>query len=80
MYSFKEYDEELNEISILKKPITLFALLASYKAKISSADTAEDKIDMLATMLFISGQLNFNLVKGVENRMKNLDKKLEGIL
>lgn len=75
MESFREYtqtEKQLNE-SILKSPITLFALLATYQRKVNSAKTAEDKIELLGKMVFISGQLNFNLVKGIENRLTELE-------
>lgn len=80
MKSYGEYSmedtEEFNE-SILKSPVVLFGLLLTFQRKVNSAKTAEDKIELLAKMTFISGQLNFNLVKGIEGRLDELDKRLK---
>ena len=80
MQTFKEFDEtkQIDE-SLLKNPLTLFTLLGTYKHKINKAKDADEKIKLLATMLFISGQLNFNLIRSVEQKLEKFEAKFDQI-
>lgn len=79
--SFKKHmiEEQLNEAGILKNPLTLFSLLMSYNNKISKNIDNKEVLEAIGKMIFISGQMNFNYLRAIDNKIDRIEKRLEKI-
>lgn len=81
MHSFKEHnmsDEELlNEGAIWKKPALLFALLWRTYSKVKGAKNPDERAKYQAQMTWISGQMTFSYIKSLEDKLVEIEKKLE---